>query len=145
MSDGSVTPGQYEQDLSAAIDQIQSLGGDFSGTANDLQLVSKNLHRDVLDIAEIAGATGTGPSGGTPPGADFYYGQHGGGYLFVAQGVLANLDTLVQSLGEMANGLGDSAGQLQQRENDAINAFGNLLPPPAPAPSSPLRRGPKLP
>lgn len=143
MSDGSITPSQYEQDLSAAIDQLQSLSGDFSGTANDLQLVQKNLNFDVIDIADIAGANAPGSSGGTSPGADFYYGNNGGGYRTCAQTVLANLGTLIQSLGEMANGLNDAAGQLQQRENDAITAFGNLLSPP-PAPPSPVRREPRI-
>ena len=144
MADGTITPGQYEQDLSAAIDQLQSLSGDFSRTANDLQLVERNLRFDVIGIAEIAGASATAPSGRTSPGADFYYGKNGGGYRACTEGQLANLDTLVKSLGEMANGLLDAARQLQQREDDAVKAFGSLLPPPPPPPTTRVRPGPEV-
>jgi hypothetical protein len=144
MADGTVTPGQYEQDLSAAIDQLQSLSGDFSRTANDLQLVGRNLRFDVTGIADIAGAAAPAPSGRTSPGADFYYGKNGGGYRACTEGQLGNLDTLVKSLGDMANGLLDAARQLQQREDDAVKAFGNLLPPPPPPPTTRVRPLPEV-
>ena len=143
MANGSVTPSQYEQDLSAVIDQLQSLAGGFSRTANDLQFVQRGLRFDVTDIAQIVGANAPAPSSQTSPGADFYYGKNGGGYRDCAEGQLANLDTLVKSLGEMANGLVKSARTLQQREDDAVKAFGNLLPPASARPAGPLGPRPK--
>ncbi|MBO0730418.1 MAG: hypothetical protein J2P57_14250 [Acidimicrobiaceae bacterium] len=144
MGDPQITPGQYEQELAAAIDNLQSLAGDFSQVANDLQLVQQRLSFNVTGIDRIAGADALAPMDQTSPGQDFMYGRGAsGGYYDCTQGQLANLGKLISGLGQMADGLNTSAQQLQQRENEAVQTFGNLLPPPPAAPPGERRRPPR--